>query len=250
MVPGGWRGTEKEGLLFLGGETEAGLIIVRFVPKTSRESMLAEYAQGVHEQGMNLMPSGAGQDYRAPSGKGVAGELVGSGPNGLQYRGRAIGLFSRFGGGLAIFGLTTADKYATVKARAEAVAQSVSFSAPKMPKGADVLAGRYEYVYVSPVGGYTREAKITLCADGRFSKGGEMAGSGANWGAVNNHNNGGTWSSQGDALVGQITLTYNNGQSETLQYRVSQDPKDRGGYGPGVTIGSTKYQKTGPGNCN
>jgi hypothetical protein len=149
-----------------------------------------------------------------------------------------------------VLGLTTAEKYATLKARTEAVAQSVSFSAPKMPKGADVLAGRYEYVYVSPVGGYTREAKITLCADGRFSKGGEMAGSGAGWGAVNNHNNGGTWSSQGDALSGQITLTYNNGQSETLQYRVSQDPKDRGGYGPGVTIGSTKYQKSGPGNCN
>ncbi len=39
-------------------------------------------------------------------------------------------------------------------------------------------------------------------------------------------------------------------QSETLEYRVSRDPKDRSGYGPGVTIGSTKYQKTGPGTCN
>ena len=248
-VPAGWRAGEKDGVLLIGGESEAGLIIVRFVQQASREAMLAEYGRGLHEQGMSLMPSGPAQDIRAPGAKAVAGELAGSGPNGLQYRARAIGLLSRFGGGLIVFGLTTADKYATVKTRTETVAQSVKFSAPNTPKGADLLAGRYEYVYVAPQGGYTREAKITLCSDGRFSKGGEMSGSGRAGSAVTSHNNGGTWSSQGDALQGQITLSYNNGQSETLPYRVSQDPRDRGGYGPGVTIGSTKYQKSGPGNC-
>ena len=248
-VPGGWRAGEKDGLLLLGGESEAGLIVVRFVPQTSREAMLAEYGRGLHEQGMSLQPSGPAQDFRASGGKAVAGELVGSGPNGLQYRARAIGLLSRSGGGLLVFGLATADKYATVKARTEAVAQSVTFSAPKTPKGADVLAGRYEYVYVAPQGGYTREAKITLCSDGRFSKGGEMSGFGNAGSAVTSRNNGGTWRSQGDALEGQITLLYNSGQSETLPYRVSQDPRDRSGYGPAVTIGPTKYQKAGPGNC-
>jgi hypothetical protein len=62
-------------------------------------------------------------------------------------------------------------------------------------------------------------------------------------------NNGGIWRSQGDAREGQITLLYKSGQSETLPYRVSQDPRDRSGYGPAVTIGPTKYQKSGPGNC-
>jgi len=248
-VPAGWRAGEKDGMLLIGGESEAGLIIVRFVQQVSREAMLAEYGRGLHEQGINLMPSGPAQDWKAPGGQAVAGELAGSGPNGLQYRARAIGLFSRFGGGLIAFGLTTADKYATVKARTEAVAQSVSFKAVKAPKGADLLAGRYEYVYVAPQGGYTREAKITLCSDGRFSKGGEMSGSGSAGSAVTNHNNGGTWSSQGDALQGQITLSYNNGQRETLPYRVSQDARDRSAYGAAVTIGNTKYQKSGPGNC-
>jgi hypothetical protein len=250
MVPGGWRGAEKDGMLLIGGESEAGLIVVRFVAKVDREAMLAEYARGLHEGGMNLMPAAPAQDYRTSGGKGIAGELAGLGPNGAQYKGRAIGLLSAFGGGLVVFGVTSAEQYPTLKARTEAVAHSVSFTAPKMPKGADVLAGRYEYVYVSPTGGYSREAKITLCSDGRFSKGGEMAGSGNNWGAVTNHNNSGTWSSQGDASQGTIILNYKNGQRETLEYRVSQDPKDRSPYGSGVTIGSTKYQKSGYGQCN
>ena len=206
---------------------------------------------------MTLMPMTPAQDYRAPGGKGVAGELAGMGPNGAQVRGRAIGLLSQFGGGLVVFGLTSAEQYPTLKARTEAVAHSVSFTAPKMPKGAEALAGHYEYSFYSPTGGYSRQSKITLCSNGRFSKGGEMAGSGqvgsqapTNWGAATNHNNGGTWNSQGDALQGTITLNYGNGQSETLEYRVSQDPQDRSGYGAGVTIGSTKYQKTGYGNCN
>jgi hypothetical protein len=256
-VPGGWRGAEKDGMLVMGGESEAGLIVVRFAPKINREAMLAEYARGLHEGGMNLMPAAPAQDYRASGAKGVAGELVGMGPDGAQVKGRAIGLLSSFGGGLVVFGVTAADKYPTLKARTEAVAHSVSFTAPKMPKSAEVLAGRYEYVYVSPTGGYSRESKITLCSDGRFSKGGEMAGSGrfgyeapTNWGAAPSHDNGGTWSSQGDATQGTIILNYNGGQSETLEYRVSQDPKDRSPYGSGVTIGSTKYQKTGPGQCS
>jgi len=257
MVPGGWRGAEKDGVLVMGGESEAGLIVVRFVSKIDREAMTAEYARGLHEGGMNLMPAAPAQDYRISGAKGVAGELAGMGPNGAQVKGRAIGLLSPFGGGLVVFGVTTTEQYPVLKARTEAVAQSVSFTAPKMPKGAEVLAGRYEFIYVSPAGGYSREAKITLCSDGRFSKGGEMSGSGklgyeapTNWGAATSHNNGGTWSSQGDATQGTIILNYSNGQSETLRYQVSQDPKDRSAYGFGVTIGTTKYQKAGPGNCN
>jgi hypothetical protein len=256
-IPAGWRGAEKDGNLLIGGESEAGLIIVRFVAKLTREAMLAEYGRGLQEGGMNLMPVAPALDYRTPGAKGVAGELTGMGPNGASYRGRAIGLLSRFGGALVVLGLTSAEQYPTLKARTEALAQSVSFTAPKMPKGADVLAGRYEFFYISPNGGYSRQSKIILCSDGRFSKGGEMAGSGkfgsetpTNWGAATNHNNDGTWSSQGDALAGTITLTYGSGQSEILEYRVSQDPKDRSVHGPGVTIGSTKYQKTGPGTCN
>ena len=36
-VPGGWRAGENDGLLLIGGESEAGLIVVRFVPQTLRK---------------------------------------------------------------------------------------------------------------------------------------------------------------------------------------------------------------------
>jgi hypothetical protein len=53
----------------------------------------------------------------------------------------------------------------------------------------------------------------------------------------------------GDGMQGSITLTYNNGQSETLNYRVLEDPRDRSAYGAGMVIGPTKYQRTGTGDC-
>lgn len=248
-IPAGWKGGEKDGVLYLGGEHEAGLIVVRFSRQSSREAVLAEYQRGVQENGVSLMPTSPAQDFRGHSARGLAGELAGQGVDGTRYRARGITLLSPQNDALVVFGITTPEQYTPLKAHVEAVAKSVVMTAPVVPKGGQVLAGHYEYVYVSPTGGYTREAKITLCADGRFNKGGEMSGGGDRWGAATNHNNGGRWSSVGDGMQGSITLTYNNGQSETLNYRVSQDPRDRSAYGAGMVIGPTKYQKTGTGDC-
>ena len=42
----------------------------------------------------------------------------------------------------------------------------------------------------------------------------------------------------------------NGGGSAYAANSISQNPKDRGGHGPALNIGSRKYQKTGDGNCN
>ncbi|MFO0728168.1 MAG: hypothetical protein U1E65_30585 [Myxococcota bacterium] len=241
-LPSGWKSAEQNGVLLLGSDAEAGLILVRFLPTTSEDELRRGFANGVNEQGVQLSPMGEPQAFGA---HGLAGELSGFGADGSSLRAYSVAMRSSFGGAAVVFGLTTEAHYAVIKQRTEALAKSVRFEQPRRPKGSALLAGRFEYIYVSPSGGYSREAKITLCADGRFSKGGEMAGSGAAGSAVTNHNNGGTWSAEGEGDAGQITLSYGNGQSEVLPYRISRDPRDQSGYGPAVVIGSTKYQRVG-----
>ena len=46
-----------------------------------------------------------------------------------------------------------------------------------------------------------------------------------------------------------VAMSFNDGGSAQVPFRVSHDPKDRGGYGPGVYFGSDLYQKTGAGDC-
>jgi hypothetical protein len=151
-----------------------------------------------------------------------------------------------FGGALVVAGLTTPPQFPTLKARADALATSATFTKP--PKVSS-LAGNYEWFYLSKDGQYSRESRITLCRSGAFQRSGEMAGSGAAGSAVVDHGNHGTWAATGDASSGTLTLTYGSGASESLPFRVSTRPQDRSAYGPGVTIGDTLYQKTGPGDC-
>ncbi len=244
-VPTGWRSGEQNGVLLMGGDSEAGLIVVRYLPKTTQAELVSGYQGGVNEEGVRLSPSGEAQEFKAPGGTALSGELSGLSAEGATLRAQSVAVLSRWGGAAVVFGLTDEAHFAGLRARVEEIARSLRFREPKAPKGAEVLAGRFEYVYVSKSGSYSREAKITLCADGRFTKGGELAGSGSAGSAVSAHHNGGTWSSEGDRESGQLTLLYRDGSTETLPYRVSRDPRDQSAYGPAVSIGDTKYQRTG-----
>lgn len=244
-VPAAWRSAEQNGVLLLGSDTEAGLIVVRHLPKTTKAELSAGYQAGVRESGVALEPSGEPTERKAPGGTALSGELSGSAADGSALKAQSIAVLSRFGGAAVVFGLTDEAHFEGIRPRVVAIAESIRFSEPKRAKGAEVLSGRFEYVYVSKTGSYSREAKITLCADGRFSKGGELAGSGAAGAAVTAHNNQGTWSAEGDGESGQLTLVYGNGATETLPYRVSRDPRDQSAFGPALSIGDTKYQRTG-----
>jgi hypothetical protein len=245
-LPGGWKSAERDGGIVAGSDTEAGLILIRFVPKTSRAEMLTAYQAGINEQGFVARPVSAATELGATGGAAVAGVLEGVGSDGSTIRVRSVGVLSRFGGAVVVIGLTTKAQYPTLAARTDAIARSVTFRGP--PRTAPI-AGDYEYVYVSPSGGYSRQAKITLCQSGRFTKSGEMAGSGGAGSAVTANRNGGTWQAVGDGNAGTVTLTWGDGSTSTLQYQVSLNPKDRSAWGPAVRIGSTLYQRTGNGGC-
>jgi len=245
-LPGGWKSGEKDGILMAGSDTEAGLILVRYLPKTSRQEMLAAYQAGINEPGFTARPISGAVDLVALGGKAVAGVLEGPGSDGYIIRVRSVGVLSKFGSAVVVTGLTTRAQYPTLAARTDAIAQSVSFRAPP---GNASIAGNYEFVYVSRTGSYSRESKITLCQSGRFTRSGEMAGAGAAGSAATSNRRAGTWQAVGDGAAGTLRLRWGDGSSSTLPYRVSQDPRDRSAHGPGMRIGDTLYQKTGNGGC-
>lgn len=242
--PGGWKFAEKDGAVLGGHDTEAGLLIVRYEFATTREKITADYNQGLNEGGVSAMPSAPATKWR---GGGVAGELTGT-MNGTPIKIRSIALLNGYGGALVVAGLTTPDKYATLKARVEQLAGAVTMQKPKQAQGGG-LAGAYAFMYFSKSGGYSREAYITLCRSGRFTRRGEMIGSGANGSAATASGNAGTWSAQGDGNSGTLILNYGDGSSGQVNYKTSFNPKDKSAYGNAIWLGNDLYQKTGAGDC-
>lgn len=248
-VPAGWKAGERNGVVLLGSEAEAGLIIVRFLSQASEASLKSDYAKGLNEEGVHAAPSGPVAPFRARGGAGLAGELTGTGSDGSALRVRLVAVQTRHGGALIVAGLTTPPQYGRLKSRVDALAASATFRAPKKIKG-DFLAGHYQYY--SQLGGsssYSHEGRINLCVDGRFNRGGETYSSGSAGTATASNDSSGSWSAEGDALAGQVTLRYASGETEVLSYRVSQDPKDRSYYGAAVAFDGRTYQKTGGGAC-
>jgi hypothetical protein len=241
-IPPAWKAAEREGLVLLGSDTEAGLMIVRFVQSTNRQTLLQEYSQGFQEEGVKLTPSTRAEDFAAGSSPGVAGEMAGLATNGSRLQARVIGVLSPFGDAAIIMGLTTADKYAQLKPRVDALAASVAFSQPKIPPANIAIAGQYYYYFSSNSGSlYTRDDSLSICSNGKFFRKGEMYGSKTGqYSAVIDNNYLGSWAADGDGQTGTITLSYRDGRSERLRYKKS---------GLDIILNGQKYGRFGDGSC-
>ncbi|MBL8305374.1 MAG: hypothetical protein JNM33_01670 [Rubrivivax sp.] len=245
-VPPHWRTADKDGLLLLVSDTEAGLMIVRFLPRATRDELRAGYQQGLQESGFMAAPVEDARPFDVPGASGLAGVMEGQAQDGTMLRVRSIGVLSRHGGAVVVLALTTPAQFARLQSRADALARSIVFSAP--PKAAPI-AGDYQFIHVSQSGSYSREARLTLCASGRYRSSGEMAGSGAAGSAYSGSGQGGSWSATGDASGGSLLLQPDGGPAHTLGWRVSTNPRDRSGWGPALYIGNDLYQKVGEGRC-
>lgn len=244
-VPPNWRAADRDGLLLLGSDTEAGLMILRFLPRTTREELLASYREGVQDANLIAQPVAEAEPFDVPGATGLAGVMEGQAQDGTTLRVRSIAVLSRHGGAVVLLALTTPPQFARLQARADALARSVVFTAA--PKAAPI-AGDYQYFYMASGGGYSRESRLTLCASGRFRISGELAGSGAAGSAYTSNDQGGSWSATGDASGGTLVLQ-GDGGTRSLPWRVSTNPRDRSGYGPALYLGNDLYQKVGEGRC-
>ena len=247
--PAGWKPVREQGdVIVFGHDVEAGMIIVTWQAGSSESQIRTEFAKGMDLEGLSMRPTGGLKAYSNGSMKNaLAGERTGDSADGHAVRARAIGAPSPHGGAFAIVALTTAEKYPTLKSRAEQLAGTVKFSKPKAPPVNKSIAGRYWFFTASSGG--SSDGKITLCNDGRYFRAGEMSGSNGGGSAYAANTSGGRWSASGGDS-GTLTLTEPSGETYTSDYSVSKDPKDMGGHGPALNIGSRKYQKTGDGNCN
>jgi hypothetical protein len=250
-TPAQWFVTDKQVALLMASNTEPGLMIVRFLRKTTADKLRTGYAEGLAEDGVRLMPVSQLQTFPVGKLQGLAGELAGLSNQGQRLKARIIGVPTPFGDAAVVLGVTTEDKYPRLKATTDALAASLGFAQPKATPVRELLAGRYEFFsgHSTYSGSYSRQAKLSLCANGAFYSNSETSSSGTGGLAGVHGGGGGTWTADGDEFHGTAIVTYPNGQRETYEYVVSMDPKDRSYYGPAVSFGGTKYQRTGDGNC-
>ena len=239
VTPPGWKVGERQGLLLMGSDTEAGLIIIRLARRTGLQQLVQDYGEGMQEEGLQLMPTVQAQEFPAGQNQAVAGELAGVAQDGARIRARTVAVASPFGDAAVVLGMTTEDKYAGLKPRVESIASSFQFSQPQAPPVLEAIAGQWFYFSSSSFG--SSERYLNLCSDGRFSESSNIYSSGSA-GTAYGEGGGGTaqWTADGDENQGTVTVTYPNGKTSQFQYQ-------RGG--GGLNVGGRKYARYGDGSC-
>ncbi len=239
-VPAGWNAQRQGEAVYLASTNYKGFIVITRHAYNNLRDMAKEASQGIVDQSSNtrLMPVSQFQPFGQ---NGMVAEFSGT-AQGMQARSFAIGLISPQGGGVTIMAATEAASYSSDYSDfVLAIAGSLSF----LPRGASggapmagttgaggeasdinllsYFAGEY-YSYSSGAtisGGAGTERTMTLCPDGNYRDSSEFSASGTGqWGAVNTQAGWGRWTVQGDKNQGLILVTYPNGQSRRIPYRV------------------------------
>jgi hypothetical protein len=126
-------------------------------------------------------------------------------------------------------------------------------AAPAGPNDPDLqkwITGNYYYFSSSQVVSASSEESLVLCVDGRFRQTGEFSASGTRdsggntgWGAASQGGNGGRWTISGDRQSGTITLTYGNGATRSVPYRVGSQAEQT------MYFGQRMYAYAGVADC-
>ena len=238
LTPGDWKVGERSGALLLGSDTEAGLMIIRFLRRTNLQTLAEGYQEGMQEEGLQLTPTTQPENFSAGGNQGLAGEMAGMAQDGARIRARAVGVASPFGDAAVILGLTTEEKYAGLKPRVDALASSFSFAQPQAAPVPEFLAGQYYYISASSYG--SSERYINMCSDGRFSSQSGTYSSGAAGTGYGEGGQSAQWTAEGDESQGVIIVTYPNGQTERHEYRRS---------GSDLIVNGRKFARYGDGSC-
>ncbi|MBI4164278.1 MAG: hypothetical protein HY508_00925 [Acidobacteria bacterium] len=238
VTPAGWKVGERQGLLLLGSDTEAGLILIRLVRKASLDQLIQDYGEGIQEEGLQLTPTVQAQNFPAGQNRAAAGELAGVAQDGARIRARTVAVASPFGDAVVVLGMTTEEKYSGLKPRVESIASSFQFSPPQAPPVLEAIAGQWFYISSSSFG--SSERYLNLCSDGRYSERSDIYSSGSAGTAYGEGGNTAQWAADGDENQGTVTVTYPNGETSQFEYR-------RGG--DGLYVGGRKYARYGDGSC-
>ncbi len=237
-MPPGWKAGERQGLLLLGSDTEAGLIIIRLARKTTLEQLIRDYGEGMQDEGIQLMPTMQAHAFPAGQNRAAAGELAGVAQDGARIRARTVAVASPFGDAVVVLGMTTEEKYAGLKPRVDSIAGSFQFTQPQAPPVVEAIAGQWYYFSSSSFG--SSERYLNLCSDGRFSENSSIYSSGS---AGTGYGEGGQtaqWTGDGDEGQGTVTVTHPNGETSQFQYQLNRGD---------LMVGGRRYARYGDGSC-
>jgi hypothetical protein len=220
--PSGWRCQADAQGAVLGHDQIAGGILILPHRLLSVEQLAAKMTEGLQEDDGQLLPTGA---LKTLDSNRLAGDFSGF-YQGQTVKGYGIGTVSPSGGAY-IIALTAPDKFTTaLSSAADLVAASLHYREVK--GGGSELMGHFAGTWVSST--RNTETRITFYADGTFAEGYEASYSGGssdaqgnpdmNWGTAGDKRSAGTWSAQGTVEQGVITVTYENGNSRDVNYRV------------------------------
>jgi hypothetical protein len=129
-----------------------------------------------------------------------------------------------------------------------------STATPAGPNDPDLqrwITGSYYYFSSSMVVSASSERRLVLCVDGRFRMSGEFSASGmqdaggnTDWGAASQSGGGGRWTISGDRQSGTITLSFANGATKNVSYRVASKADQT------MAFGGVVFVYEGVANCN
>jgi hypothetical protein len=213
-TPPGWKYGLKDGQLLFGSDTEAGAIFVAYYDGVTFEQAVAALDGEIRKLG--AAPMGRPRTATVKAGRALIAEMSGS-VNGGAVHGRAIGVAGP-SGMLVVLGVSTVDRFATLRQRVDALAQSARFFTPERGQ-----VGLVSGCFRSSSGGSATWVERTLYFDGagRFSKDafvaahstdtlGNFTGTSS---SLQKSGAGGTYVIQGQA----IRLTWNDGSTSTYE---------------------------------
>lgn len=242
-TPARWKYQVKGNRVLFGSDSEAGFIVVWFAPSLTYEQMESQAAAGAAQLGMAL--AGPPISEKMKGGRALVTEVTGTAPDGRKVRGRAIGVAGP-AGAVAIVGLATPEKFATLRGRVDSLARSVAFFKPKRSPAMSYLTGAWWHYHGvdSSAGGHysgsSYERTIVLCTDGSFhdsdasdisinTETKAASGSTDAWGnqiesivgSANSNRSGsgaGRWVAVGNDTNGSLELQFANGNLERHAY--------------------------------
>ena len=220
-VPAGWKYQNDYSGALLGHDTIPGLIVVMPHTEKGADAVKAGMLEGLQEGQTRLMLKGKLESV----GKSAVAGLYEGVYEGEQAKARGIGTYSPHGGGAFIIGVSTPQMYGDkIKAAADAIAKSMQYVKVEASNLMRHFAGKWTNFTTNT------QTSIYLFGDGSYSDhyessyGGDLTNqygdTTATWMSGANQNTQGRWSIRGDKRQGTITINYNNGNVDVIEYSV------------------------------
>ena len=215
-LPKGWKQQKTAEGAVIGHDTIAGMILLLPHSLRNLDEVRAQMEEGLQDEEGQLVPAGA---IRSTGENLLTGEYTGV-YQGAQVKSTGFGTLSPHGGGAYLIAVATPERFSSrLSSAAKTIAQSMRYN--------KAAAGATPSYFVGTWVNMTKntETRMTFRADGTFSEYGEAsysngAGSDEAWGAAGSSSSSGRWTARGTREQGVLTITYQNGESRDVQYRV------------------------------